>query len=390
MGKAMFILLLVVTVFFWVLWAKKAGCEDTEVEPAIDTVVFDSVDAELAFSVAVPIEEITIITDDPIVIGGDEGTPCDQDDYCRVEHEDGDMTVYTCKIHTPEPIVFESDDIVWIDADTEVTWESTDSWLDPNNFFTTDPNLIVTLVDWDKPTDISFGCSRESELIFTWDGEKFDVIYDANDITGAAKTFFDYLEPYLNAHIKDAAEKLNEPQPRDTDIIVILDRSGSMETMKFDMLGGLWQFVKDQKAVKGNAYFTLVQFNSEWELVYDSVNIQEVDVLELEPRGNTALLDAIGLTFARLYSVHRNQICVIITDGLENASTEFTKADIVSMIEAREKLGWKFIYLGANQDAIQEGVGLGITWQNCTTFDVSNVSGTIDTMSTTVTSFRTD
>ena len=105
------------------------------------------------------------------------------------------------------------------------------------------------------------------------------------------------------------------------------------------------------------------------------------------PRGRTALLDAIGKTLNRLYFMQET-ICVIITDGLENASTEYEKSTVVSMIEFREKRGWKFIYLGANQDAIQEGSSLGIDSIYCNTFDSTNVSGILDTMSISVTSFR--
>ncbi len=170
------------------------------------------------------------------------------------------------------------------------------------------------------------------------------------------------------------------------EIIVILDRSGSMEIMKDDMIGGLKQFISDQKKVSSKANFTLVQFDTEYEIIYDSVDIQKVSEIDLVPRGNTALLDAIGETLNRVYM--QKAICVIITDGLENSSTIYTKPEVVRLIESRKKFGWKFIYLGANQDAIQEGSSLGLNIVDCSTFDTVNVSGTLNTMSTNVTSFR--
>jgi hypothetical protein len=146
--------------------------------------------------------------DFPIVIGGDESTPCDPDDFCRIEYdENGDFTVITCKVHEPEPLVFDEGDVVWdvIEFDTDA----------PAVLFTADtigadPNGLIIIDDWmDEAMDITF-CMGNTEVVFTWTDEKFDVIYDANDLAGAAKTFFDSMRPYLNAHIKDAAERLNE------------------------------------------------------------------------------------------------------------------------------------------------------------------------------------
>ncbi len=173
-----------------------------------------------------------------------------------------------------------------------------------------------------------------------------------------------------------------------TEIIVILDRSGSMETMEKDMEGGLKQFIKDQQAMKGRANLTLIQFNDEYEMVYDSTGICTIEDIDIVPKGNTALLDAIGKTLDRLRWNNRT-ICVIITDGLENASVEYTKSQVSELIKFKEKLGWKFIYLGANQDAIQEGGSIGFNPFHCVTFDSTNVSGTIDAMSVTVSSYRT-
>ena len=127
-------------------------------------------------------------------------------------------------------------------------------------------------------------------------------------------------------------------------------------------------------------------------MIYDSVDIQEINEINIVPRGGTALLDAIGKTLnSRCVIAGLNNyaaICVIITDGLENSSETYTKPEIVKLIEGKKKLGWKFIYLGANQDAIQEGGSLGIDIIDCGTFDFTTVSGTLNTMSLNVTSFR--
>lgn len=179
-----------------------------------------------------------------------------------------------------------------------------------------------------------------------------------------------------------------------TEIVVILDRSGSMENIRDDMVGGLKQFVADQKKVKGKANFTLVQFDTEYEVVYDGVDIQDVNGIDLVPRGWTALLDAIGRTIESTQkriakTPKRKVIFVIITDGLENSSQKFSKSEIVESIgHTSEKHDWKFIYLGANQDAIQEGTSLGINSIFCTTFDTTNIDVTLCNASNTITSFR--
>lgn len=181
-----------------------------------------------------------------------------------------------------------------------------------------------------------------------------------------------------------------------TEIVVVLDRSGSMESIKNDMIGGLKQFIIEQKQVKGKANFTLVQFDTKYEIIYEGVNIQDVNEINIVPRGGTALLDALGETIEKIIKrlinkPDRKVIFVVITDGLENSSTRFTKSVIVKNINhMSKKHKWKFIYLGANQDAIQEGSSLGINSINCSTFDSFNVSGALNTMSLNVTSFRSE
>jgi len=155
-----------------------------------------------------------------------------------------------------------------------------------------------------------------------------------------------------------------------TDITVVLDRSGSMASIRTDAEGGLNQFIDEQKQQPGEAIFTLVQFDTEYEFVHKAKPIKDVPKCMLVPRGMTALLDAVGKAIAetgeRLEKMPEADrpglVCfVIITDGQENSSKEYTKAQIKSMIEHQQgAYNWKFTFLGANQDAFAEAVSIGI------------------------------
>lgn len=155
-----------------------------------------------------------------------------------------------------------------------------------------------------------------------------------------------------------------------TDITVVMDRSGSMADTKGDAEKGLNFFVSEQKKQPGDARFTLVQFDTEYEFVHRAIPILEVPPLTLMPRGSTALLDAVGRaiteTGERLKAVPETErpglvVFVIVTDGQENASREFTRVQIKSMVEHQQAAyQWQFMFLGANQDAFAEAGSLGI------------------------------
>lgn len=159
-------------------------------------------------------------------------------------------------------------------------------------------------------------------------------------------------------------------KPDATDITVVLDRSGSMEIIKDDTQGGFDHFVAEQAKLPGECRLTLVQFDTEYEFVHRGVPIAEVPKLLLVPRGNTALLDAIGRaineTGKRLSDLPEEQrpahvIFAIVTDGQENSSREFSLAKIKEMIQHQTDVyNWRFTYLGANQDAIAEAAKMGI------------------------------
>ena len=148
------------------------------------------------------------------------------------------------------------------------------------------------------------------------------------------------------------------------DLSIILDRSGSMATIKSDVEGGFDTFVADQrKEAKKKTTLTLVQFDSEAiETVYERKPLADVPNLLLEPRGMTPLLDAVGSTIAKARETHsKKTLVVIITDGMENASHEYKKDAVKALIEDARKKGWEFIYLGANVDAFAEAGQIGIS-----------------------------
>lgn len=160
-------------------------------------------------------------------------------------------------------------------------------------------------------------------------------------------------------------------QPRDlTDITVLLDRSGSMQAIHQATVQGFASFVEQQRSVPGDCRFTLAQFDTHYELVYQERPVKKVGPLVLEPRGGTALLDAMGrviqdtanrLAHVRMMGSPSRIIVVIITDGQENSSRNFTRPAVFDLVRHyTETRDWQFVFLGANQDAIREASQLGI------------------------------
>jgi hypothetical protein len=148
------------------------------------------------------------------------------------------------------------------------------------------------------------------------------------------------------------------------EIICIIDRSGSMESLKSDAIGSFNTFIEEQKKVPGDAVVTAVLFNHEYHALYERKPLAEVPIMTAEiyqPSGCTALLQAICRTLESPGKPEKG-IVVILTDGLENASdAKYTKDRTASAVKALENKGWQVHYLAANQDAFVEGAALGIT-----------------------------
>jgi uncharacterized protein YegL len=153
-----------------------------------------------------------------------------------------------------------------------------------------------------------------------------------------------------------------------TEIVFVLDRSGSMHGLEKDVIGGFNSFVVEQQKIKDNSRLTTILFDDRYEILHDGVDLQEVKPItakEYFVRGSTALLDAVGKAITTVQS-HANRkddsvIFLINTDGQENASKEYTNQtlkDLVTECETSKK--WKFVFIGANIDSFAVGNRMGI------------------------------
>lgn len=165
-----------------------------------------------------------------------------------------------------------------------------------------------------------------------------------------------------------------------TQMIVILDRSGSMDSIGRATVDGLNTLIREQKGAEGEAFMTLVQFDDQYQIDYKAKPIKEVNELiygeTFKPRGMTALYDAIGKTIAEVDTTD-DVVLVIVTDGAENASKEFTQKIVFDKIEEKKKSGWNVLFLAANQDAMRTGGTIGVSAQNSMTFNA-----TVDSVNT--------
>jgi len=187
-----------------------------------------------------------------------------------------------------------------------------------------------------------------------------------------------------------------------TEIICVIDKSGSMDAIKKDAIGAFNSFLAAQKALPGEAKLTLTLFDTDYQIKLNGVDIKTVQDLTEKtytPGGCTALLDAAGRTIdkvgERLSATQEDQkpekvIMVILTDGEENSSKEYTHEQLMKKINhQRDTYKWEFIFLAANQDAIQAGQAIGIVHNVNYAPTSKGLQGAVQCFSSAVASYRT-
>jgi hypothetical protein len=178
--------------------------------------------------------------------------------------------------------------------------------------------------------------------------------------------------------------------PNTTLIAALLDRSGSMETSKEATEDGWRELINEQRQLPGECLVTLAQFDTVYEVVYEPTPVSDVPEFVVQPRGMTALLDAIGMFVTQigeqLSALPEDRrpgkvICLIMTDGMENSSQEWTW-DAVKKLTTQQQNEWKwtFLFIGANMDAISVGGRLGFTPQQSITYENASYASTVSVM----------
>jgi hypothetical protein len=186
-----------------------------------------------------------------------------------------------------------------------------------------------------------------------------------------------------------------------TAIALVVDRSGSMESVAEDTKGGVKQFLAAQKQNAGKASLSLAQFDHEYQVFHPFSDLRQVDenafAKQYQPRGSTALVDAIGRTIIdmsqkieKMDSSERptRVVVAIVTDGQENSSHEFTVPLIKQLIADKQKLGWDFVFLGADLNAITAAQHYGFNTNKVAFYDASNVGGAFTSIGKQVLSAR--
>ena len=151
-----------------------------------------------------------------------------------------------------------------------------------------------------------------------------------------------------------------------TELVFILDRSGSMHGLEDDTIGGFNSFIEKQKDVDGQCLVSTVLFNQTSKVIYDRASLKEIKEMtgqEYVPSGSTALIDAMGDSITHLHQYineEDNVLVTIITDGYENSSVEWNHQRVTKLVEDLKKRNWLFTYIGANQDALAVARDMGI------------------------------
>jgi uncharacterized protein YegL len=188
-----------------------------------------------------------------------------------------------------------------------------------------------------------------------------------------------------------------------TEIVFILDRSGSMSGFEADTIGGFNSMIEKQKEKEGKVYVSTVLFDNYSEVLHDRVEIGEIKPMtrnDYEVRGCTALLDAIGGAIHHIGNIHKyarpedvpeHTIFIITTDGVENASHRYDSRTVKAQIERqREKFGWEFIFLAANIDAVETAENIGIRRERAANYrqDAKGIKLTYETINEAVVTLR--
>lgn len=171
-----------------------------------------------------------------------------------------------------------------------------------------------------------------------------------------------------------------------TELVFILDRSGSMSGLESDTIGGFNSLIEKQKKQEGECYVSTLLFDNETEVIHDRVKLSEIKPMTDEDyyvRGCTALVDALGGAIKHIGNIHKyakpedvpqHTMFVITTDGMENASYRYTADKVKAMIERqKEKYGWEFLFIGANIDAVETAKDYGIAPNRAVNYNADGV-----------------
>ena len=187
-----------------------------------------------------------------------------------------------------------------------------------------------------------------------------------------------------------------------TELVLILDRSGSMAGLESDTIGGFNSMIEKQKKLDGKCYVSTVLFDNESEVLHDRIDLAEVPKMtdkEYFPHGCTALLDAVGGAIHHIGNIHKyarkedvpeHTLFCITTDGMENASRKYDLKKVRKMIEAKKEIGWEFIFIGANIDAVSAAADIGISEDRAVNYTASacGTASVYDAMSAVTSSVR--
>ena len=187
-----------------------------------------------------------------------------------------------------------------------------------------------------------------------------------------------------------------------TELVLILDRSGSMAGLESDTIGGFNSMIEKQKKLDGTCYVSTFLFDNESEVLHDRIDLADVPKMtdkEYFPRGCTALLDAVGGAIHHIEKIHKyarkedvpeHTLFCITTDGMENASHKYDLKKVRKMIEAKKEIGWEFIFIGANIDAVSAAADIGISEDRAVNYTASacGTASVYDAMSAVTSSVR--